>query len=242
MITEDEFIDFTCPYCNDPVSFPMPHRDSLQECPMCFQSLVVPEKPGQAGKRIPVPFSSERLTLRRLVPADWSDLMEFLGEEETFRFTQGHPLDEDAILRWLEGDAHVKLTTPEQMFYLGLALRDEEKLIGYAGLRLTGQEPPQGNVTLFLNPKFQKKGFALEAMEAILKFCFQDVRLHRVTAACDSRNSAAIKLLDGVGLRREGEFVKDNFLRGEWVSTIWYAALREEYEEACAAAANALQP
>jgi RimJ/RimL family protein N-acetyltransferase len=35
-----------------------------------------------------------------------------------------------------------------------------------------------------------------------------------------------------VGLRREGEFVKDRFVRGKWMSSVWYAALEEEYLEA----------
>ena len=49
-----------------------------------------------------------------------------------------------------------------------------------------------------------------------------------MSAACDSRNSAAVKLLENVGLRREGEFVKNSLLHGEWTNTVWYAALREE--------------
>jgi len=235
MITEEDFIDFTCPYCRDAVSFPMQHRDSLQQCPMCFESLVVPEKPGEAGRKIALPFSTERLALRRLGPADWQDLLDIMSDEETFRYTSGHPLDEEAILRWLESDAHVKLTTPDQPFCLGLALREGGKLIGYAGLRLSAPDLLQAHVTIHLNRAFQKQGFALEALKAVLRFCFQDTRLHRVTATCDSRNSAAVKLLEKAGLRREGEFVKDNILHGEWTNTLCYAALREEYTEPAAA-------
>src|SRR5512140_2882475 len=117
MITEEDFIDFTCPYCNDPVSFPMQNRGSLQQCPMCFQSVLVPENPGEPGRKIPIPLSTERLTLRRLEPGDWRDLLEMMSDEEMFRYTGGQSLDEDAILRWLESDPHVRLTTPEQTFF-----------------------------------------------------------------------------------------------------------------------------
>jgi RimJ/RimL family protein N-acetyltransferase len=235
MITEEDFIDFTCPYCRDAVSFPMQHRDSLQQCPMCFESLVVPEKTGAPGRKIAVPFSTARLTLRRLAPADWNDLLEFLSDEETYRYISGHPLDEEAILRWLESDAHAKLTTPDQPFCLGLALREGGKLIGYTGLRLSAPDLLQAHVTIQLNRAFQKQGFAFETLKAVLRFCFQDTRLHRVTATCDSRNSAAVKLLEKAGLRREGEFVKDNLLHGEWTNTLCYATLREEYTDAVAA-------
>ncbi len=232
MITEEDFMDFSCPYCNDTISFPMQQRDSLQQCPMCFESLMAPEKAGSPGRKIAVPFSTERLTLRRLGAADWSDLLEILSDEETFRFIPGHPLEEDAVLRWLESDAHVKLTTPDQTFFLALTLKEGGKLIGYAALRLSTPEPVQANVTLQLNRAFQKQGFGLEAFEGILNFCLQETKLHRVTANCDSRNSAALKLLDRAGLRREGEFVQDSLLHGEWINTVCYAALREEYNEA----------
>ena len=235
MITEEDFIDFSCPYCRDSVSFPMQHRDSLQQCPMCFESFVVPEKPGDPGRRIGVPFSTERLALRRLASGDWQDLLEIMSDEETFRYTSGHPLDEEAILRWLENDVHVRLTTPDQPFCLGLTLREGGKLIGYAALRLSAPDLLQAHVTLHLNRAFQKQGFALEGLGAVLKFCFKDARLHRVTATCDSRNSAAVKLFEKAGLRREGEFVKDNLIHGEWTNTLYYAALREEYSNPVAA-------
>ena len=78
--------------------------------------------------------------MRRLDPGDWKDLLEFLSDEEAFHYMAGHPLDEDAILKWLESDPHVKLTTPDQTFCLGMALRDGGKLIGYIGLRLDTPE------------------------------------------------------------------------------------------------------
>ncbi len=232
MIIEEDFIDFTCPYCKDPVSFPLQNRGSLQQCPMCYESLLVPQEPGKPGRKIPVPFATERLTLRRLDPGDWRDLLEFLSNDEDFQHTAGHPLDEDAILKWLESDPHVKLTTPDQTFCLGVSLREGGKLIGYIGLRLDAPELLQARLTIHLNRAFQKQGYALEALKGVLKFCFKEIQLHRVSTSCDSRHSAAVKLLENVGLRREGEFVKDSLIHGEWTNTVWYAALREEYSEA----------
>jgi aminoglycoside 6'-N-acetyltransferase len=229
MITEEDFIDFKCPCCRDTISFPMQNRGSLQQCPMCSESLVVPDKAGDPGRAIIIPLSTERLTLRRLVPADWSDLLEFLSNEQTFRYTSGHPLDEEAVLRWLESDPHVKLTTPDQTFFLGLTLRDGGKLIGYIGLRVAAPDLLQATITITLNPVFQKQGLALEALQRVLNFCFQEIRLHRVAATCDSRNLPAVKLLGKAGLRREGEFVKDTLIHGEWTNTLSYAALGEEY-------------
>jgi RimJ/RimL family protein N-acetyltransferase len=228
MITDEDFIDFTCPTCGDPVSFPSQQRGSLQQCPMCYESLLVPENAGEPGRRIPVPFATARLTVRRLAPGDWKDLLELLSDEEIFRYTPGQPLDEESILRWLESDAHVKLTTPDQTYGLGLILKESENLIGYLGLRLAAPELQQGYLTIQVNRAFQKQGFATEALAGVLRFCFNDLKLHRVSASCDSRNEAALKLLEKAGLRREGMFIKDSFLHGAWTNTVWHAVLREE--------------
>jgi RimJ/RimL family protein N-acetyltransferase len=229
MITEEEFIDFACPYCRDPISFPFQQRDSLQQCPMCMASIVVPGNPGEPAKPIPVPFSTERLTLRRLASGDWKDLLEILSDEETFRYTAGHPLDEEAILKWLESDPHVRLTTPDQMFWLAMTLSNEGKLIGNLGMRLSAPDMRQAHVTIQMNRAYQRQRFATEALTSILTFCFDHLRLHRVSASCDSRNAAAVKLLEKAGLRREGEFVQDSQIHGEWRNTVWYALLREEF-------------
>jgi RimJ/RimL family protein N-acetyltransferase len=114
-----------------------------------------------------------------------------------------------------------------------LQAQESGKLIGYVSLSLS--EPLQASLLVVLNRAFQRKGLALEAVEAVLGFCFEEVRLHRVTAWPLSLNAPACKLCENAGLRREGEFLKSKFFDGQWVDVACYAALREEYLPAPAA-------
>ncbi len=84
-------------------------------------------------------------------------------------------------------------------------------------------------VNLFVNRQFQRQGFATEALGALLGLCLGDLGLRRVSARCDSRNVAACRLLEKLGVRREGEFVQDHLAKGEWANTVWWALLAEEY-------------
>jgi len=231
MITEESFVDFKCPYCGEPVSFPQESAGFAQACPNCTESLIVPDDGGEVGKQIPLPIKTSRLVLRRLVTHDWKDLLELMSDEEFFLYQDGSPLDEDHVLRWLESDAHVKLTTPEQSFYLGLELQDGGKLIGYLSLTFTDPQRLQVTFSIGLNRSFQRQGFALEAVEALLGFCFEGLKLHRVAGWCDSRNVAACRLLEKAGFRREGEFLKNRWVHGEWTNSIWYALLEEDCAE-----------
>jgi RimJ/RimL family protein N-acetyltransferase len=229
MITEENFIDFKCPHCGDPVSFPQENAGFVQACPTCFESLIVPDDGSEVGRQIPLPITTPRLVLRRLAPGDWKDLLELMADEEFFQYRDGTPLDEDGVLHWLESDPHVKLTTPDQPFQLGIQLQDSGKLIGHLTLSFTDPQRLQVTFSIGLNQSFHRKSFGLEAVEALLGFCFKGLKLHRVAGWCDSRNPAACLLMERAGFRREGEFVKNRWVHGEWTNSIWYAALAEEY-------------
>lgn len=220
MITEDTFLDFKCPYCGEPNSFPKADAGLLRECVNCMESLLVPISEADAATRIPLPVTTPRLTLRRFEPRDSEDLLEFLFDEE------------EEAMRWLENNRKVKLTTPEHMFFLGIEFRGEEKVIGRIGLQIRTETRLEAHVDVELNEKYQHQGFALEALDGILDFCFDGIRLHRVVGNCDSNHAPARRLFERVGMRQEGEFVKSYFADGEWRNDVWYAVLDEEWLEA----------
>jgi [ribosomal protein S5]-alanine N-acetyltransferase len=230
MLTEESFIDFKCPYCGETVSFPEQDAGFARACHSCTESFVVPPRGGDTGQKLPLPLTTPRLALRRLAAGDWKDLLEFLPDEELFHYAAGAPMDEDQILSWLERDAQVKLTTPDQVFHLGITLRDGGKLIGYLGLQFTDPQRLQAQVPyIFLNRSFQRKGYAREALAALLGFCFRAIKLHRVAARCDSQDAAACSLFKQAGMRREGEFIKDIPGSNGWSNSVWYGILEEDY-------------
>ncbi len=232
MITEDSFIDSKCPHCGDAVSFPQEYAGQVQACPICSADLIVPSHGAETGQRVPLPIETARLVLRRLHANDWKDLLELMSVEELFTYTDAQPMGEEQVLQWLEHDAHVKLSTAGQALYLGMALREPSTLIGLVALRLIDPDRLQATVNVYVNRSFQRKGFASEALGAVLGFCFGVIHLHRVSATCESRDVAGCKLLEKTGLRREGEFVKDKLAGDEWVNTACYAMLEEEHKKA----------
>jgi len=231
MLTEESFVDFKCPYCGDAVSFPGDCAGFAQACPNCTESVIVPEDGNATGRRLPLPVTTARLVLRRLQAGDWRDLMETLADEVMFRYADGRPLGEEEILRWLESDGHVKLTTPGQPFCLGLQLQGSDKLIGYLTLNFTDAQRLQAEFSMYVGRNHQRQGFATEAMAGLLEFCFAGIKLHRVTAACDSRHAAACRLFEKAGLRREGEFLQNHFADGGWQNTVCYAVLSQDYRK-----------
>jgi RimJ/RimL family protein N-acetyltransferase len=158
--------------------------------------------------------------LRRFEPGDWNDLLKFMFDNE------------EEASHWLENDSKVKLTTPARIFSLAVQVRDGGRVIGSVGLRFTDFGSREIEISTDGNQTEQFRDFAPEAVEAALGFCFRDLKLHRVVARCGHNDASACQLFAAAGMRREGEFVKNYFVNGEWVNTIWFAILDEEYPEA----------
>ena len=231
MSDEPQFLDFKCPYCRDTVSFTQELAGAAQECPNCFESLVVPHELQEFANPVPVPIRTPRLLLRRLVAGDYKDLEEILGDEETFRYVASLPQDDQSILKWLDADALVKITSPNTTFSLGLESATDQKVIGIIYLHIS-DERNQATIWTYVNRKFQRQGLGTEAMNAVLGFCFNGIGLHRVSAASNSQNAAACRMCEKAGMRREGEFIKDVWQNGGWANTVWFGILAEEHAAA----------
>lgn len=73
------------------------------------------------------------------------------------------------------------------------------------------------------------RGYATEAMRAVLHWAFGALDLNRVEAELDTRNAASARVLEKLGFQREGLRREDCIVEGE-VSDSWiYGLLRKEW-------------
>jgi RimJ/RimL family protein N-acetyltransferase len=64
----------------------------------------------------------------------------------------------------------------------------------------------------------------------VLRICFEDLGLRRVTAECFAGNESSWRLMERVGMPREAHNVRDSLHRsGEWLDGYGYTLLAEEW-------------
>lgn len=81
-----------------------------------------------------------------------------------------------------------------------------------------------------LDPRFGGRGLATEAVRALLAVCFEDLGVHRVQATCFAANVPSWRLMDRIGMRREGHTVKDALHRTKgWLDGYHYGLLDQEW-------------
>ena len=75
------------------------------------------------------------------------------------------------------------------------------------------------------NPKYGNKGYATEALKAVVEYLFINKNIHRIQANMDARNLGSAKLCEKIGMRREAHFIKDFYSKGEWTDSFIYGML-----------------
>ena len=111
-----------------------------------------------------------------------------------------------------------------------IELLEANVFLGIAALNLRVGKYNSGEIWYKLNPSFWNKGYATEAVKAILKFGFQNLKLHRIEAGCAIENLGSVRVLEKIGMKREGQKRKTLPLKKGWSDNYEYSILEEEYE------------
>jgi len=81
-----------------------------------------------------------------------------------------------------------------------------------------------------LDPAQTGRGYATEAVRALIRYCFDELGARRVVANCFLDNERSWLLMERVGMRRELHARRDALHRsGRWLDSLGYAILREEF-------------
>ena len=117
---------------------------------------------------------------------------------------------------------------PRNQFTLAIILKDSSEVIGACSLTRT--EPFQGEIGYSLNHEYWGCGFATEAAPEMLIFAFTELNLHCVYATCRPTNIGSSRVLEKIGMKKEGHLREHRFFKGQWHDSLLYAILRSELD------------
>lgn len=108
--------------------------------------------------------------------------------------------------------------------------RKNHTFMGMFGFNLDREKYQSGEIWYKLRPEFWGQGYATEAVELVIGFGFNDLKLHRIHAGCAVENIGSIRVLEKIGMRQEGRALKTLPLKTGWSDHFNYALLRDEYK------------
>lgn len=172
---------------------------------------------GVAMRPAPGVIRTDRLVLRTYRPGDHRDLLTFYGRSDVCRYLLNEP--------WSLAEAREAVQT--RMSRRDLASGAVALVVEYGG-RVVGSvsawRVEESDCTAEVG-----RGFATEAVTALIDLAFATPRLRRVVARMDSRNESSARLAQRIGMRREGHFRQNAWIKNEWTDTVVFATLRGEW-------------
>ncbi len=177
-----------------------------------------------------VSITNPRITLRLLTADDIPALLTYRQLPEVTQYLSKRPVTAESILDEIEYNRTAPVGTPGYRVRVVIVPNDTNEVVGECILKITEEEPQQGELTYVLHPAHHGKGYATEAVRAFIHYAFDTIRLHRVTATIFAEHTASIKVAERVGMRQEAYFRQSVLRDGRWVDDTVYALLREEWQ------------
>lgn len=151
-------------------------------------------------------LETERLYLRELTQADFSDLAEILQDPEVM-YAYEHDFTDQDVQAWLD-----RQLARYQKYGFGLwavILKDTGEMVGQAGLTMQPCENQEVlEVGYLLKKRFWHQGYAREAAKACKEYAFQTLEAEKVHAIVKISNAASIQVAESIGMEVEKEFIK----------------------------------
>jgi RimJ/RimL family protein N-acetyltransferase len=208
----------------------------LRDIGAVISELRAGDAPAATGRPVlERPLHTERLTLRPATARDADPTWRFRRLESVNEWLTGSPADLDGYRALFCEPARLATTV-----IVALGHGAGAPIIGDCMLRpedawaqrevADRARGTQAELGWVLDPSHTGRGYATEAVRELLRYCFEDLGVRRVTANCFLDNDTSWRLMERVGMRRELHAVRDSLHRsGRWLDGVGYAILHEEW-------------
>ena len=176
-----------------------------------------------------LPITTRRLQIRDYVVGDAPTVFGYANDPAYWQFQRSEPPTAqqiDTLIKWVVSE---QASVPRLAYFLAATRKDTGEIVGEAVLKITNPAERQGEVGFGVAPRFWKQGFGTEITGAVLDAAFSQLKLHRVGAQCSPENKGSIRIMQKMGMAREGLLRDIHFARGRWWSSVIYGVLEHEY-------------
>jgi [ribosomal protein S5]-alanine N-acetyltransferase len=119
--------------------------------------------------------------------------------------------------------------TPSYYRFWAVADKTTDQCLGLVNYHDGHIRNKRSAIGYIVDPAHCKQGIATEAVSAMIRFCFQDLGVHRLQAFVHPDNEPSLKLIEKLGFRREG-LLRDNLrVSDEWRDDLLYALLSTDH-------------
>ncbi|SEE48739.1 GNAT family N-acetyltransferase [Jiangella alba] len=173
----------------------------------------------------PLNLSGSQVILREFAPDDLDTIAGVVGDDRVTTF-----LSFDSRSR---GQASTMLThmlssakaDPRAEYYLAIQPQAGPLPVGF--IRLAHSGVRAAKIGYAVAADHWGRGYATDAVGTVIRFAWDVLDLHRITAAIGPQNAASIAVVKRVGMEYEGRLRDHVFTNGAWRDSLLYSIIRQ---------------
>ncbi|MFK0382922.1 GNAT family N-acetyltransferase [Agrobacterium sp. NPDC090273] len=177
-----------------------------------------------------LPLETQRLILRPFQPQDFSAYADYHARSDVYRFLYAAPPARAALEAQFASILSAAFEQDGDTLRLAVIRRDDDALLGEVLLKIASTAALQAEVGYIFNPAYSGKGYATEAVRAMIGLGFDSLGYHRIFARLDTLNHGSIGVVERLKLRREAHLVQNDRFNGVWGDEFIYAVLNSEWQ------------
>lgn len=173
--------------------------------------------------------STERLILRGFKPEDFEAYSAYRSLPAIYRYLYSAPPSLEEMRERFDASLNTRLSEDGDILRCAVVRREDGVLLGQVSLKLASKAAGQAEVGYIFDPAHGGKGYATEAVRAVITLGFESFGLHRIFARLDAKNTASAGVVERLGLRREAHLIENDRFNGVWGDEYIYAVLSREW-------------
>lgn len=175
-------------------------------------------------------LETTRFFLREFEQKDWGAVHAYASQEVVSRYQPWGPNAQEETQQYIKEILKQQLELPRTSFTFAVVWKKTGAVIGAGELSSIDTANQSGEIGYILHPDYWRRGIASEVALLLLQFGFEENRLHRIWASCDPQNTGSQKVLEKVGMAKEGLLRQNLRMNNGWRDSMIYSALKEEWK------------
>ena len=172
-------------------------------------------------------YETERLYTRDFKMDDFNAVHELVQNPDIYKYQGWGPNSKEDTRNFIKRSIEQEYAVPRKSFEIPILLKETQFIIGC--MRISSVSCKKADIGYWIKKDLWGQGFATEATLGAIKFGFQKLEINKICATSAPENLASIRVLEKIGMVKEGYLKEDVYIRGQYRDSVLMAILKKEF-------------
>lgn len=174
-------------------------------------------------------LQTERLILDELCDNNLKFFLSIEQIEENKKYEMSGIGDYQSIVIKFDKFMKSRNQLPQNGAIMFIVKLSSEIPIGYITLTCNWERTKEWELGYSFLPDHFHQGYAFESVQSVIRFAFDELRIHKLMAFVNAENYSSIKLLERLKMKKEGHMREARLINNKWADEFVYALIRSDF-------------